>query len=270
MARMVLEKLDDITRDWLQAAIRCDGIADFEAHPIGTGQLSENHRIAIGYEEGAQGPPSVVAKLASTDATSRATGVSMGIYEREVHFYQDLQPRIRGPLAEPFLAEYDADSGAFTIVLRDIADATQGDQIAGCTVDVAARALAALARMQAPLFGDRRLAATPWLNQPTPLNETLLCALLQGFEERYADELDPEHLTLCERFVASAERWLAERDLTRGLCHGDFRLDNLLFAADAITVVDWQTVAWGPLMMDASYFLGGSLTVASRRAHEEA
>jgi hypothetical protein len=35
-------------------------------------------------------------------------------------------------------------------------------------------------------------------------------------------------------------------------------------------VVDWQTVSWGPVMTDAAYFLGGSLTVENRRANEQA
>ena len=33
--------------------------------------------------------------------------------------------------------------------------------------------------------------------------------------------------------------------------------------------MDWQTVGWGQAMTDASYFLGGSLTLEDRRAHEQ-
>ncbi|MFL6156551.1 MAG: phosphotransferase, partial [Marmoricola sp.] len=70
-------------------------------------------------------------------------------------------------------------------------------------------------------------------------------------------------------FVAAADAWLADRRPPLGLVHGDFRLDNLLFTADGCTVVDWQTMTWGPAVMDASYFLGGGLSVADRREHEE-
>ena len=39
-----------------------------------------------------------------------------------------------------------------------------------------------------------------------------------------------------------------------GLVHGDYRLDNMLFGAAGadrpLTVVDWQTVTWGPAMTD--------------------
>src|SRR5512144_3429682 len=34
------------------------------------------------------------------------------------------------------------------------------------------------------------------------------------------------------------------------------------------TVVDWQTLGWGPVMRDAAYFIGGALPVDARRAHE--
>ena len=52
--------------------------------------------------------------------------------------------------------------------------------------------------------------------------------------------------------------------------HGDYRLDNLLFAErHGVTVLDWQTVSWGPPLVDASYFLGGCLPIEERRGHEE-
>ena len=45
--------------------------------------------------------------------------------------------------------------------------------------------------------------------------------------------------------------------------HGDYRLDNMLFgqagADRPLTVVDWQTVTWGPAMIDVAYFLGCAL-----------
>ena len=54
-----------------------------------------------------------------------------------------------------------------------------------------------------------------------------------------------------------------------GLVHGDYRLDNMLFgqpgADRALTVVDWQTVTWGPAMTDVAYFLGCALPSELRR-----
>jgi hypothetical protein len=53
-----------------------------------------------------------------------------------------------------------------------------------------------------------------------------------------------------------------------GLIHGDYRLDNLLFTEDSCTIVDWQTVSWGPELRDAAYFVGTGLSDADRRHHE--
>ncbi len=54
-------------------------------------------------------------------------------------------------------------------------------------------------------------------------------------------------------------------DRTQGLVHGDYRLDNMLFgrpgADRPLTVVDWQTVTWGPAFTDVAYFLGCALPV---------
>ena len=37
-----------------------------------------------------------------------------------------------------------------------------------------------------------------------------------------------------------------------------------------LTVVDWQTVVWGPAMTDVAYFLGGALPERLRRDHYDA
>ena len=48
-------------------------------------------------------------------------------------------------------------SAEFALVLQDMAPARQGDQMAGCTVDEASLALAELARLHAPRWGDPAL-----------------------------------------------------------------------------------------------------------------
>ena len=59
-----------------------------------------------------------------------------------------------------------------------------------------------------------------------------------------------------------------------GLVHGDYRLDNMLFGESGadrpLTVVDWQTVTWGPAMTDVAYFLGCALPDDVRRDNYDA
>jgi hypothetical protein len=249
-------------------------IAGLSTTPIGTGQMSQNHRVAITYVDArAPGPASVVLKLASEDVTSRATGNGLGIYMREVQFYRQLAPRIGGPTASCHASLID-DEGWFTIVLEDVEDGIQGDQIAGCSIEDARLAMLALAELHAPLYGDPVLGAADWLNVPSPLTQALVTQLFGGFLGRYGERIAPEHVALCERFLPSIDAWGADERPPLGLVHGDYRLDNMLFAARgrprALTVVDWQTLSWGPILLDVAYFLGGGLSVERRRAHEEA
>ncbi len=271
----LVRTLDDLDVRWLAAVLGTGPIAAFSSEPIGTGQMSESHRLKLVYADPAAergAPQTIVLKLAASDTASRATGVGLGIYAREVRFYDELAPRIGGPLPSCSLALFDDSEGWFTLLLQDAADATPGDQIAGCDLTQARIAMAALARLHAPVLGDQALADTDWLNRPSPISQALVTQLLPGFLERYKEQIEPAHRALCERFVLSLDAWLADRRGPQGLVHGDFRLDNLLFGAPdgqrPLTVVDWQTVGWGGAVTDAAYFLGGGLRVEDRRIHE--
>lgn len=271
----VLRLPDELTNEWLANALGAGPIDAFGIESIGTGQMSESRRVSIEYAGGADaGPATVVLKTASEDQNSRSAGVGLGVYDREVRFYTELAPRLGagGPLAECHLAVIDPEEGWFTLLLEDVSPAVQGDQIAGCTAEQARLALHALATLHAPVFADPQLGATPWLNQENVLGQALMTQLLPAFLERYGERVSPEHQEVCRRFVASLDGWVADRRPPLGLVHGDYRLDNMLFGGERaprrFVVVDWQTVSWGPAMTDVSYFLGSSLSVEDRRAHE--
>lgn len=263
----VIATAAEITSAWLGLALGRSGLAVTAVDAIGTGQMSQSYRVTFTADGGEA--ESVVVKLAAEDATSRATGVGMGAYFREVAFYRNLAGRIGGPLPACHLAEYDAADGWFTLVLEDITGAQQGDQIRGCTVEEARQALVELARVHAPVLGDLALGMADWLNQPNPLTQDLLTQLLPLFLERYGERIAPEHAEVCRRFVPASDGWRSDARPPLGLIHGDYRLDNLLFGGGTCKVVDWQTVSWGPAMVDAAYFVGGGLSVEDRRAHEE-
>jgi hypothetical protein len=271
----VLRRPQDLTDEWLATALGTGRIESFHIESIGTGQMSETRRVLIDYDPRADGgPATVVLKTASENENSRAAGVGLGIYEREVCFYRDLAPRVGGPLAGCHLAAIEPREGWFTLLLEDVAPAVQGEQIAGCSVEQARLAIHELAKLHAPLFADSQLGATPWLNQANVLNQALMTQLLPAFIERHGERVAPEHQEVCRRFVASLDGWVADRRPPLGLVHGDYRLDNMLFGGEAaprpFVAVDWQTVSWGPVMTDVAYFLGGSLQLEDRRKHEQA
>jgi hypothetical protein len=272
-----VERPDDLTADWLTAAIGAGRVDDFTVDRIGTGQMSECYRIALGYADGEQGPSSVVLKVAAADPNSRQTGLAMGLYEREVRFYTDVAPGVRGVVSPCYHAAYDPNTGVFDLLLGDAAPAVVGDEIAGATIEQAALALTQLGRVHGPLLGDAALADAAWINRESPLNQGLMTALYAGFIDRYRDDVAPEHRQVCERLVAAFDLHLADEAASgqpKGLIHGDYRLDNMLFGAAGaerpLTVVDWQTVSWGPALTDVAYFLGCALPVEQRREHGDA
>lgn len=264
----VARTTDDLTPDWLAHALGHASVRVASITPIGTGQMSQNHRVCF-TADGREEEESVVVKLASADPNSRATGVGMGAYRREVSFYGGLAARIGGPLVGCRYAAYDESEGWFTLVLDDIRGAAQGDQIAGCSPEEALLAVRTLARVQAPVLGDLHVGAEPFLNEPSPLNQALMNAVLPSFLERYEDRVSSEHAEVCRRLAAVLDAWAADRRPPLGLVHGDYRLDNLLFADGVCRVVDWQTVSWGPALYDLSYFVAGAMEPAARREHEE-
>ena len=277
----VIEEPSDLTTAWLTAAIGAGPVADFAVERIGTGQMSESYRIRLSYADAGcstvQGPESVVLKVAATDPVSRQTGLALGLYEREVCFYGDIAPRLGGPIAPCYHAAVDTSTGVFDLLLGDAGPAVVGDEIAGATAEQARLGVVELGRLQGPLLGDAALAEAPWLNRETPLSQAMIASLYAGFIDRYGDQIAPEHRIVCERLVEAFDGYLAaesEPGRIQGLVHGDYRLDNMLFgtagADRALTVVDWQTVTWGPALTDLSYFLGSALQTQDRREHYDA
>ncbi len=272
-----VERPDDLTAEWLTGAIGAGTVERFSTERIGTGQMSECYRVALTYAEGAAGPGSVVLKVAASDPDSRQTGLALGLYEREVRFYTDVAPRIGGPVAPCYDAGFNGDTGVFHLLLGDASPAVVGDEIRGATIEQAMLAMAELGRLHAPLLGDATLAESEWLNRESPMNQALIAQLYAGFVERYGDAITSAHREVCERFVASFDEYRdqeAASDRVHGLVHGDYRLDNMLFGeADAdrpLTIVDWQTVTWGPAMTDVAYFLGCALPDDVRRDNYDA
>jgi hypothetical protein len=264
---LLIREASEITGPWLERVLNRPSLRTTRIERIGTGQMSLTYRVSYLDADGSDA--SVVVKLAADNDTSRDTGVGMGAYLREVAFYQHLGDRLEGA-PRCHLAEYDTAEGWFTLVLDDVAGAQQGDQIAGCDVDTARLVMRTLAGLHAPVFNDLATGTVDFLNQPNPLNQAMMTAALPQLLERYGDRIDDAHAEVCRRYVAVADAHAADVRAPSGLIHGDFRLDNLLFGPEArCVVVDWQTVQWGPAMVDAAYFLGGSLKIEDRRIHEQ-
>jgi len=274
---------DDVTAEWLTSALHVAGalaagarVVSFEATPIGTGQMADTVRFTLTLDQPGNGPQSVVGKFASADEQSRATGLALRAYEIEVRFYREVAGRVTARLPATYVAEVDAETGWFTLLLEDVVGASQGDQIEACDVGTAAAVLEEMAGLHAPCWDAADLGRLEWLDRETPESDQLLAGLMSmlapGFLERYADTMAPEHQEVCRVFAQRIPLWgELRRNGPRTASHGDFRLDNLLFqpGQPRPVVVDWQTVSWSAASGDVAYFIGGCLSVEDRRAHEQ-
>ena len=246
---------------------------------IGEGQVGMNLRYTLSSGAG-HVPQSVVVKMASPDPTSRATGISLRNYEREVKFYNELVDTLDVRSPKCWFADWHEATGDIAIVLEDMAPCEQGDQIRACGIDHARLAVDQLVKMQGPRWNDDSLASIDWLQRRDASDVDRLSGLIAmvkpGFLAVYRDaindQIGPEGLDFVETMAAHIEGYVRGKGEAFSVTHGDYRLDNLLFATEAggvpCAVVDWQTPGHGNGIADLAYFIGAGLLPDDRRRHE--
>lgn len=264
-----LRTIDDLTLDVLADVLDAP-VRSFTTERIGSGQVSSTYRVHL---DGDLDVRTVIVKLADPDHEVRRTGILTGQYRREVEFYQRVTQRLpQDSLTRCYHAAYDPEAGWLTLVLEDVAPASQGDQLAGCPPE---RAELVVRELAAIVAAAARHDDLDWLDVQPPITTATLTLLRPRFVARYAHLLTDDESRLVEDLVSQTDTWWANKPARRSITHGDFRLDNILFADDpstgphVLTIVDWATLMRGPVTEDLCYFIGGSLTPEDRRAHEE-
>jgi len=270
-----------LTPAWLSEVLGHE-VIEFGVRRIGDGLVGMNLRLAITYASpstasAAGSPSTVVAKLPSPDPTSRATGIALRNYEREVKFYRDLASTLDICVAHCHHADWDESSGDFVLVMEDLAPGEQGNQLTGCTVDQARTAVLELAKLHGPRWGDPTLHDIEWLSRRNGPEDTQMLAgmwsmLLPGFMGTYAKYLSVEAQELVTSFTERIGDWVDGRDGALTVTHGDYRLDNLMFASPQgghpVATVDWQSPGHAQSTGDVSYFMGAGLLPERRREVE--
>jgi aminoglycoside phosphotransferase (APT) family kinase protein len=153
-------------------------------------------------------------------------------------------------------------------------------QVAGMDASRAADALRCLAELHAAWWASPALDSLDWMPRlDDPIN---LAAGQQYrdawplFVERIGDAVPAEAIALGDR-VKDAMETLFRQSMVASpttVCHGDFRVDNLLFddgaeCPDRVGVLDWQISYRGPAVTDVAYLLCQSMTIEVRRAGAE-
>jgi len=273
---------DSIDSAWLTARLRDAGhhevvVRGFTKERIGTGQVGMCVRYAMDLEGAAPDVPrTLIGKFASDDPTSRQTGILLKNYIKEVSFYRELVSRLSISTPRCYYADIEGEGPDFVLLLEDMAPAVQGDQLAGCSPEIARAAVLELVGLHAPSWRDESLRGPEWLGEPNEvsveLGRMLYKANLPGFLDRYGARLAPDEAAI---LAAAAESKGPPFELLGeawSLVHVDYRLDNLLIDAAPtparIAVVDWQSVTLGSPLSDVAYFLGAGLVPERRRSVE--
>jgi hypothetical protein len=272
----------DIDADWLTAALQADGIdakvKSFTAKPVGTGQIGDCARFVLDYASAApDAPKSIVGKFPSSGEQSRATGKMLFNYYREVKFYQLLKENAGISTPHCYFTDMNEETHDFVLMMEDLAPAEQGDQLQGATLDQTKLVISEAAKLHAAYWNDDSLDNQFWIqetsNAPDIIPPELFGQLWHGFIERYGDRVTPQARKIGGALSPNMEAYAEMRAGPRCLIHTDFRPDNMLFSTPAggkpITVVDWQSFAYGPAASDIGYFIAGALDVETRRSHEK-
>lgn len=266
-----------LTPEGLTARLRAEGhdatVTALDVESVGTGQMGTSLRLSVTYERSSGGlPSSFVAKLPGPHVENRATVA--GAYRTEVGFYRHLAPTLSIRVPRCWSSELSDDATDFLLLLDDLAPAAQGDQLAGCTPEEAVRAAENLAGLHGPRWCDATLVSDGHLavvtEEEAAVLGDVLAPMTEVFLDRFAGRISDGDAEVLRAVPAVAGGWLRGRSERFAPVHGDYRLDNLMFAPNdgPVTALDWQTVSLGLPARDLAYLCATSLSVGDRRARE--
>ncbi|MGA9275624.1 phosphotransferase family protein [Ilumatobacter sp.] len=273
---------DGIDAQWLNNALTgWPEITSVEHDDIGegTGIFGQISRLDVGYAGDAGSSPSrMVVKMACLEPENLAIANALGIYERELRFYEELASTMPFRIPASYLVQRGGD-GRFVLIIEDLAgDFVVGDQVVGATPAQADAVVDALVPFHVQWWEHPDLESMDWL--PVPNAPEYRAAVpgiyragLPVLEAEWTDRVSPEALAAA-RAVEPRFEDLMDRTSTgpRTIIHTDTRLDNVLFASDGsneVAVIDFQLALRGRAVADIAYLIGTSMTIEDGAAHWE-
>jgi hypothetical protein len=271
-----------VTPAWLTDVLRAGGVSAtvraFTAKGVGAGQIGESVRFKLEYEgDPGDAPASLVGKFPSPGEESRATGVALGNYIREVNFYRHLAPSALKATPTCYFTDVDPVTSEFVLMMEDLAPAEQGDQLEFSSLERTRLAVEQAARLHASHWNDPAIDDLAWVSATrasaaSAANPDSVTMLWRGFCDRYAERVTAEAQHVGDALCAGFKGFGGLDTGVRCLTHNDYRPDNMMFGTAAggrpLTVLDWQSVSFGCGATDVAYFLGGALPTEARRTHE--
>ena len=276
----------DITAKWLatvfeDAGISVPPIAALDVSRVGEGAgfAGRALRLSVTYEAPTAAPTSFVAKMPAGDPAVREMMARMRGYELEGRFYTELADATPIPIPRCYWSGMNLGTGDFFLLLEDLEEYSPGKQTGEePRLGLIEELVKVAARLHARWWNDHRSAGLDWL--PTPGGsvseyfQDMALAGVDAFVDRFEGRWPSEQLEMLSnamRHATQIERAASGNHQT--LIHGDYRLDNVMYALDsprAVVVIDWQLVTLGSGPYDLAYLFGQSLPIEFRRAHESA
>ena len=274
----------EVTADWLTSVLNAQGqgsvhVESCDVELLGgeqgmTGQLV---RLRIRYQDDRPGlPATLIAKFAAADPAARAVISALGHYEREVRFYEELSSRTPLPTPRCYYSHLDSDTGFALLVLEDLANARNGNSIAGCSVDEVARVLPTLATLHATWWQAADLADASWLRLRSLLAPE---AIVGAFSDAWPSFVQKLSIPVTSQIIGMGD-WI-EQNLQaaattlfdsgpRTLIHNDVQADNLFFGESDgdVILIDWQMATYARCVIDVTGWVRGQLEPEVRRTAE--
>lgn len=273
-----------ITPQWLTDVLKSGGVdaavKSFTAKPIGTGQIGQSVKFTLDYARPSPGAPaSLVGKFPSPQDESRNTGIALGNYIREVNFYKYLAATALIATPKCYFTDVDAATSEFVLMMEDLAPAEQGDQLKGCTLEQTRLAVREAANLHASHWNDPAIEDLAWISgtraagQLGSADPNAIITLWQAFCARYGERIGADTRRIGDTLTANFGTYESSYQGPKSLVHIDYRPDNMMFATPAggrpLTVLDWQSLAFGCGVTDVAYFIAGALPRDERRRLEK-
>ena len=294
-AHQLPRALEEVTPAWVTLAMRAFDASAPEVESVEIERIGEGFgltgaigRMQVRWQSGdGQLPGSVIVKLPlaqsgepslyrkRTEQGAPGDNPYFQRCSRETRFYSELASLGHTPAPVCYFAASSEDQVAIVLLLEDIEDARQGDVLAGCSLEDVAATIDAIASVHATWWTSVSASAhvlswlPRWGDDPVRRHDRYR-SQVGPFLERWGHTMVPEIVDLIRLMETRYGAVLTSIDeLLRSAIHADLHLDNLLFVGTGnrprVVVLDWQSVCSGPIAVDLSTLITGSLSPGDLR-----
>ena len=263
---------DDLTPEKLMLLLQEEGsVRTLHMTPASdtSGIVGHTMRLTVEYDVPTTAPNALIAKFPTIHEERRSYFSTLGMYSREVKFYQEIAADVPLDMPGCYCAVSDPATQQGFLLLEDLSPVETGDRTVGCSEAVAEQALATIAKLHIAWWDSPKLSQSAWLQ--TYNQAAFESQFHQSWEAfrthniaQLSDELSRIGSALSRNLSLLSRLW--QPPVT--LIHRDFNLDNLLFKDDRLYVIDWQLVRQGRAVFDVATFLCWNLQPDVRRHAE--